>query len=86
MGNVLEIITEFFRNTAIIWDYNTNIPFIFGKLFWKGSTYICKSAGFDNLKGHKSVGGLRASIYNAMPREGVEALVDFLRDFEAAHN
>ena len=44
-----------------------------------------KAAGFDNLKGHKSVGGLRASIYNAMPREGVEALVDFLKDFEAAH-
>ena len=38
-----------------------------------------KAAGFDNLKGHKSVGGLRASIYNAMPKEGVEALVDFLK-------
>jgi phosphoserine aminotransferase len=44
-----------------------------------------KAAGFDNLKGHKSVGGLRASIYNAMPREGVEALVNFLRDFEEKH-
>ncbi len=44
-----------------------------------------KAAGFDNLKGHKSVGGLRASIYNAMPREGVEALVDFLRKYEAAN-
>ena len=42
-----------------------------------------KAAGFDNLKGHKSVGGLRASIYNAMPKEGVEALVAFLKDFEA---
>ena len=42
-----------------------------------------KAAGFDNLKGHRSVGGLRASIYNAMPREGVEALVDFLRKYEA---
>ena len=41
-----------------------------------------KAAGFDNLKGHKSVGGLRASIYNAMPREGVEALVKFLRNYE----
>jgi phosphoserine aminotransferase len=41
-----------------------------------------KAAGFDNLKGHKSVGGLRASIYNAMPREGVEALVNFLKKFE----
>ncbi len=44
-----------------------------------------KAAGFDNLKGHKSVGGLRASIYNAMPKAGVEALVDFLKKFEAGH-
>ena len=45
-----------------------------------------KAAGFDNLKGHKSVGGLRASIYNAMPREGVEALVAFLKEYEAQHS
>ena len=44
-----------------------------------------KAAGFDNLKGHKSVGGLRASIYNAMPKEGVEALVEFLKKFEAEY-
>ncbi len=44
-----------------------------------------KAAGFDNLKGHKSVGGLRASIYNAMPKEGVEALVDFLKEYEETH-
>ena len=42
-----------------------------------------KAAGFDNLKGHRTVGGLRASIYNSMPKEGVEALVNFLRDYEA---
>lgn len=41
-----------------------------------------KAKGFDNLKGHRSVGGMRASIYNAMPTEGVEALVQFMRDFE----
>ncbi|UOO38173.1 3-phosphoserine/phosphohydroxythreonine transaminase [Oscillospiraceae bacterium CM] len=40
-------------------------------------------AGFDNLKGHRSVGGMRASIYNAMPMEGVTKLVDFMKDFEA---
>jgi len=45
-----------------------------------------KAAGFDNLKGHKSVGGLRASIYNAMPKEGVDALIDFLKEFEAKHS
>ena len=44
-----------------------------------------KKAGFDNLKGHKSVGGLRASTYNAMPIEGVEALVECLKKFEAEH-
>ena len=44
-----------------------------------------KAAGFNNLKGHKSVGGLRASIYNAMPKEGVEALVEFLKKFEAEY-
>lgn len=42
-----------------------------------------KEAGFDNLKGHRSVGGMRASIYNAMPIEGVEALVAFMKEFEA---
>jgi phosphoserine aminotransferase len=44
-----------------------------------------KSAGLLSLKGHKSVGGMRASIYNAMPLEGVQALVGFLKDFEARH-
>ena len=44
-----------------------------------------KAAGFENLKGHKSVGGLRASIYNAMPKEGVEALVECLKKFEEEH-
>ncbi|MBR4727417.1 MAG: aminotransferase class V-fold PLP-dependent enzyme, partial [Clostridia bacterium] len=40
------------------------------------------AAGFVNLKGHRSVGGMRASIYNAMPIEGVEKLVDFMTAFE----
>lgn len=44
-----------------------------------------KAAGFENLKGHKSVGGLRASTYNAMPKEGVEALVKCLKEYEEAH-
>ena len=43
------------------------------------------AAGFSGLKGHRSVGGLRASIYNACPEESVTALVDFLRDFEVKH-
>ena len=44
-----------------------------------------KKAGFINLKGHRSVGGMRASIYNAMPVEGVEKLVEFMKAFEAAN-
>ncbi|MCH7686581.1 MAG: 3-phosphoserine/phosphohydroxythreonine transaminase, partial [Planctomycetes bacterium] len=39
-------------------------------------------AGFDGLKGHRSVGGMRASLYNAFPLEGVDALIDFIRQFE----
>ena len=42
-------------------------------------------SGLVNLKGHRTVGGMRASIYNAMPYEGVVALVDFMKRFEAAH-
>ena len=42
-----------------------------------------EAAGFVNLKGHRSVGGMRASIYNAMPTEGVEKLVEFMAKFEA---
>ena len=41
-----------------------------------------KEAGFENLKGHRTVGGMRASIYNAMPIEGVEALTAFMKKFE----
>ena len=48
------------------------------KKFAKEST----AAGFDGLKGHRSVGGLRASIYNAFPEEGIDALVAFMREFE----
>ncbi|MED0665497.1 3-phosphoserine/phosphohydroxythreonine transaminase [Bacillus badius] len=44
-----------------------------------------KEAGLETLKGHRSVGGMRASIYNAMPVEGVEALVEFMKHFEEKH-
>ena len=63
-----------------------NVPFSTGDKDTDAAVVAAtKEAGFDNLKGHRSVGGLRASIYNAMPKEGVEALVAFLRDFEAKH-
>jgi phosphoserine aminotransferase len=43
------------------------------------------AAGMMELKGHRSVGGIRASIYNAMPREGVESLASFMKEFERTH-
>jgi phosphoserine aminotransferase len=51
------------------------------KTFIKEST----AAGLDGLKGHRAVGGMRASIYNAFPEEGIDALVSFMRDFERKH-
>lgn len=60
-----------------------NVPFVTESAELDAAVVAAaKAAGMDNLKGHKSVGGLRASIYNAMPKEGVEALVDFLDKFE----
>ena len=61
-----------------------NVPFVTGNeeldaKFIKAA----QAAGFVNLKGHRSVGGMRASIYNAMPIEGVEKLVEFMKRFEA---
>ena len=61
-----------------------NVPFVTANAELDAQVIAAtKAAGYDNLKGHKSVGGLRASIYNAMPKEGVEALVEFLKTFEA---
>ena len=63
-----------------------NVPFVTGSKELDAEVVAyTKAAGFDNLKGHKSVGGLRASIYNAMPIEGVAALVECLKKFEAEH-
>lgn len=63
-----------------------NVPFVTGDEELDAKVVAAtKAAGFENLKGHRTVGGLRASIYNAMPKEGVVALVEFLKDFEAKH-
>ena len=60
-----------------------NVPFVTGdKELDAKFVKEAEAAGFVNLKGHRSVGGMRASIYNAMPIEGVEALVDFMKKFE----
>lgn len=60
-----------------------NVPFITGKEELDARfVQEAKAAGLENLKGHRSVGGMRASIYNAMPIAGVEKLVEFMSDFE----
>lgn len=60
-----------------------NVPFVTGNEELDAKfVKEAKEAGLENLKGHRSVGGMRASIYNAMPYEGVQALVDFMKKFE----
>ena len=61
-----------------------NVPFITGNTDLDAKFVAeAKAAGLENLKGHRTVGGMRASIYNAMPKEGVIALVEFMKKFEA---
>ena len=77
--------SKIFKGTVVPEDRSLmNIPFVTGdpELDAEVVAYT-KKAGFENLKGHKSVGGLRASVYNAMPIDGVEALVECLKKFEA---
>ena len=77
--------SKMFKGTVVKEDRSLmNVPFVTGDAdldakFIKEAT----AAGFMNLKGHRSVGGMRASIYNAMPKEGVEKLVAFMKEFEA---
>jgi phosphoserine aminotransferase len=61
-----------------------NVTFVTGDAD-KDAAFIkqAEAEGFSGLKGHRSVGGMRASIYNAFPSEGVDALIQFMKDFEA---
>ena len=76
--------SSMFKGTVVKKDRSLmNVPFVTGNdeldaKFVKEA----KVAGFENIKGHRSVGGMRASIYNAMPIEGVKALVEFMKKFE----
>ena len=66
---------------ACIWQLSFTVATSVGQK--KADKYAeAKAAGFVNLKGHRTVGGMRASIYNAMPIEGVEKLVEFMKKFE----
>jgi phosphoserine aminotransferase len=79
--------TGFYRNPVAKEDRSRmNVPFTLpdaklDELFLKGAS----ERGMVQLKGHRSVGGMRASIYNAMPIEGVRALVEYMNEFEARH-
>lgn len=79
--------SKLFKGTVVKEDRSLmNVPFVTGDAdldakFVKEAT----EAGFVNLKGHRTVGGMRASIYNAMPVEGVEKLVEFMKEFEKAN-
>ncbi len=80
--------TDFYRNPVAASDRSRmNVPFTLkdaalDEEFLKGA----KARGMTQLKGHRSVGGMRASIYNAMPMAGVQALVDYMKEFAAQHS
>jgi phosphoserine aminotransferase len=79
--------SSLFSGTVVAKDRSLmNVPFVtpddeLNKLFIKEAA----AKGLIELKGHRSVGGMRASIYNAFPLEGVKLLVEFMKEFEAAH-
>jgi len=76
--------SDFYTNpVAVPYRSWMNVPFTLVKPELDGDFLAqAEKAGLTNLKGHRSVGGMRASIYNAMPVAGVRALVDFMAEFE----
>ncbi len=79
--------SHLFKGTVVPEDRSLmNVPFVTGSEGMDAAfVKAAKEAGLENLKGHRTVGGMRASIYNAMPYEGVEKLVAFMKEFEAKH-
>ena len=76
--------SKLFKGTVVPKDRSLmNVPFVTGNEELDAKfVKEAKEAGFENLKGHRTVGGMRASIYNAMPIEGVQKLVEFMKKFE----
>ena len=76
--------SNLFKGTVVQKDRSLmNIPFVTGSEELDAKfVKEAKENGLTNLKGHRTVGGMRASIYNAMPKAGVEALVAFMKKFE----
>ena len=77
--------SKLFKGTVVKKDRSLmNVPFVTGNEELDAKfVKEAKVAGFENIKGHRTVGGMRASIYNAMPIQGVKALVEFMKKFEA---
>ncbi len=80
--------TDFYMATARKEDRSImNVPFVTGDADLDAEFVAgAKKVGIENIKGHRTVGGMRASIYNAMPIEGVQALVEYMKEFEKAHS
>jgi len=76
--------SKLFKGTVVKEDRSLmNVPFVTGDKDMDAKfVEEATKAGFVNIKGHRTVGGMRASIYNAMPYEGVEKLVEFMKKFE----
>ena len=79
--------SKLFKGTVVKEDRSLmNVPFVTGSDELDAEFIkACTDAGIVNIKGHRSVGGMRASIYNAMPIEGVEKLIEVMKEFEASH-
>ena len=79
--------SRMFHGTVVKEDRSLmNVPFVTGdKELDAKFVKEAQRAGFVNLKGHRTVGGMRASIYNAMPAQGVDELVSFMKEFEEAN-
>ena len=79
--------SKLFKGTVVKEDPSLmNVPFVTGSDELDAEFIkACTDAGIVNIKGHRSVGGMRASIYNAMPIEGVEKLIEVMKEFEASH-
>ncbi len=79
--------SKLFKGTVVKEDRSImNVPFVTGDSDLDAEFIkACTEAGIVNIKGHRSVGGMRASIYNAMPIEGVEKLIEVMKEFEAKH-
>ena len=79
--------TDFYTATARKEDRSImNVPFVTASAELDAEFVAgAKKRGIENIKGHRSVGGMRASIYNAMPVEGVKALVEYMKEFAESH-